>query len=85
MTVYSTQSSGRDARHALATPHFLPPKRTPQFVDEGHGRTLVINSTAAPARNGRISQWRDWLIAALFWQALLLLWNIPMKTEAETA
>ena len=34
-TVYSTQSSGRDARHALATPHFLPPKRTPPFVDEG--------------------------------------------------
>ena len=42
MTVYSTQSSGRDARHALATPHFLPPKRTPPFVDEEHGGTLDI-------------------------------------------
>ena len=51
MTVYSTQSSGRDARHALATPHFLPPERTPPFVDEGakdsryHGQSLL-----SPAR-----------------------------------
>ena len=45
MTVYSTQSSGRDARHALANPHFLPPKRTPPFVDDGHGRTLDIKGS----------------------------------------
>ena len=45
MTVYSTQSSGRDARHTLATPHFLPPKRTPPFVDEGHRITLDIKSS----------------------------------------
>ena len=44
MTVYSTQSSGRDARHALATPTFYRLKDGHHSSTREH-RTLDIKSS----------------------------------------
>ena len=86
MTVYSTQSSGRDARHALATPTFCRLKERHHSSTREH-RTLDIKSSLfclppRPAPNARISGLAPVLQVLHGADALAALGAAKIKTTA---